>query len=164
MPTMKLKILRCGGAGLEICTCNKNIAELLLLCTETYQKMSICKNCWNLSKVCDLLDCSKPRLIFWLRWYTAVNKMPQLAAVGSESVGALWTFLCNFLWVYSLFKVKNWGAWVVQSIKHLTLGFSSGHDLRVVRSSLASGSRISKKSACPSPLLPSACLLTLSLK
>ena len=26
---------------------------------------------------------------------------------------------------------KRWGAWVVQSVKHPTLGFSSGHDLTV---------------------------------
>ena len=28
-------------------------------------------------------------------------------------------------------KMKFWGAWVAQSIKHLTLDFSSGHDLVV---------------------------------
>ena len=32
------------------------------------------------------------------------------------------------------------GAWVAQSVKRPTLDFGSGHDLTVVRSSLASGS------------------------
>ena len=27
--------------------------------------------------------------------------------------------------------IKNWGIWVAQSVKHPTLGFSSGHDLTV---------------------------------
>ena len=39
------------------------------------------------------------------------------------------------------------GVWVVQSVKHLTLGFSSGRDLRVVRSSPESGSVLSAESA-----------------
>ena len=34
------------------------------------------------------------------------------------------------------------GTWVTQSDKHPTLGFGSGHDLRVVRSSLTSGSAL----------------------
>jgi len=33
------------------------------------------------------------------------------------------------------FKVANIGPWAAQSVKCPTLGFSSGHDLRVVRSS-----------------------------
>ena len=28
-----------------------------------------------------------------------------------------------------------WGTWVTQLVKHPTLGFSSGHDLKVMRSS-----------------------------
>ena len=38
-------------------------------------------------------------------------------------------------------------AWVVQSVKCLTLDFGSGHDLRVVRWSPASGSMLSGESA-----------------
>ena len=34
------------------------------------------------------------------------------------------------------------GAWVAELVKHLTLGFSSGHDLEVVRSSPTSGSAL----------------------
>ena len=34
------------------------------------------------------------------------------------------------MWQLSL-KRKLWGAWVVDSVQHLTLGFSSGHDLAV---------------------------------
>ena len=39
------------------------------------------------------------------------------------------------------------GAWAAQLVERLTLGFSSGCDLRVVRSSPASGSTLSTKSA-----------------
>ena len=39
------------------------------------------------------------------------------------------------------------GAWVVQLIKHQTLGFSSGHDLRVLRLSPVSGCELSL--SCP---------------
>ena len=39
-------------------------------------------------------------------------------------------------------------AWVVQSVRHLTLGFSSGHDLRVML-----GSQVSAESAWDSLLL-----------
>ena len=53
------------------------------------------------------------------------------------------------------------GAWVVQSLKHLTLGFSSGHDLRVVRLNPTSGSMLSKSLFLSLPLL-SARLLSLS--
>ena len=38
-------------------------------------------------------------------------------------------------------------AWVVQLVKCLTLGFGSGHDFRVVRSSLMYGSVLSVESA-----------------
>ena len=38
-------------------------------------------------------------------------------------------------------EVLPWGTWVAQSVMHPTLGFGSGHDLTVVKSSpLASGS------------------------
>lgn len=37
-------------------------------------------------------------------------------------------------------KVSQRGAWMARSVKVLTLGFSSGHDLRDVRSSPESGS------------------------
>ena len=47
-------------------------------------------------------------------------------------------------------------AWVAQSVECPTLGFGSGHDLRVVRLSPASGSALSGESVCdslsPSPL------------
>ena len=34
----------------------------------------------------------------------------------------------------TFFKIANaWGAWVAQLVEHLTLDFSLGHDLRVVR-------------------------------
>ena len=37
-----------------------------------------------------------------------------------------------------LYLKEGWrGTWVAQSVKHLTLDFSSGHDLRVVRPSPA---------------------------
>lgn len=41
-------------------------------------------------------------------------------------------------------KTSEWyGAWVAQSAKHPTLGFSWGHELRVVRWILALGSTLS---------------------
>jgi len=55
------------------------------------------------------------------------------------------------------------GAWVAQSVKRLALGFSSGHDLLVGRSSPASGSLLSKESASPL-LLPLQLVLSLSNK
>jgi len=42
------------------------------------------------------------------------------------------------------------GTWVAQSVKRPTLGFGSGRDLRVVRWSPASGSALSRESACDS--------------
>lgn len=39
------------------------------------------------------------------------------------------------------------GAWVGQSVKRLTLGFGSGHELMVVRVSPTSGSGLSAESA-----------------
>ena len=44
-------------------------------------------------------------------------------------------------------KVSFQGAWVAQSVKHLTLDFSSGPDLRVVGSSPASDSVLNGESA-----------------
>lgn len=44
-------------------------------------------------------------------------------------------------------KYQLRGTWVAQFVKHLTLNFGSGHDLRVVRSSPASGSMLSEESA-----------------
>ena len=45
-------------------------------------------------------------------------------------------------------KIKAyWGAWVAQLVKQLTLGFSSGHDLRVMRLSPTSGSMLGMESA-----------------
>ena len=59
-----------------------------------------------------------------------------------------------------LFKTFiSWDAWLVQSVKHLTLDFSSGHDPRVLGSSSMSGSVLSIEPAwdslsvslCPLP-------------
>ena len=44
-------------------------------------------------------------------------------------------------------KSKKRSSWLAQLVKHLTLDFGSGHDLRVMRSSLASGSMLSGESA-----------------
>ena len=40
-----------------------------------------------------------------------------------------------------------WGAWVAQSGSQLTLGFGSGHDLRIVQLSSALGSKLSVEPA-----------------
>lgn len=61
----------------------------------------------------------------------------------------------------------SWGAWEAQLLKHATLDFGSGHDLRVVRSSLCqsphlAGNLLEMVSSPPSaPAL--ACALSLSL-
>lgn len=44
--------------------------------------------------------------------------------------------------------------WLTQSAKDLTLGFSSGHNLKVVGSSPVPHSALSSESACDSLLLP----------
>ena len=35
---------------------------------------------------------------------------------------------------HNLNALKSWGTWLVQQIEHPTLGFSSDHDLKVLRS------------------------------
>ena len=52
-------------------------------------------------------------------------------------------------------KIKKtfWYAWVAQLVGHLTLGFGSGHDLRVMRLSPASGFPFSEESASLFPHL-----------
>lgn len=60
------------------------------------------------------------------------------------------------------------GPLAAQSVECLTLDFGSGHDLRAVRSSLASGSMLSRESArdslSPSPSAPPSPTHTVSLK
>ena len=48
-------------------------------------------------------------------------------------------------------KVQGQGAWVTQLVEHLTLGFSSGHGLRVVRLSPMASFLLSGESAPPFP-------------
>ena len=44
--------------------------------------------------------------------------------------------LLRFYWKNTFSKgLGVWGTWMAQLIKHRTLGFCSGHDLRVMRSS-----------------------------
>ena len=61
----------------------------------------------------------------------------------------------------------SWGAWVAQAVKHQTPDFSSGHDLTVVRLSLALGSTLGMEptwdSLFPSPNAPSPTTLSLFL-
>ena len=59
-------------------------------------------------------------------------------------------------------------AWVAQSVMHLTPGFGSGHDLRVLRLSPVSGSvlsllKILSLSSFSAPLPTRTCMLVLSL-
>ena len=60
---------------------------------------------------------------------------------------------------YSLLKLnQKWGPWVAHSVEHLTLGFSSGHDLMVrgLEPSMglcAEGSEPAWDSLSPPPLL-----------
>jgi len=60
-------------------------------------------------------------------------------------------------------RVNPGGARVFQSVKCLTLGFGSGHDLRVMGSSPESGYALSGEPASLSPsALPPTCALSLS--
>ena len=57
--------------------------------------------------------------------------------------------------------------WVAQSVEHLILDFSLGHDLWVMRLSPALASVLNMESAYPSPSAPPhshVCALSLSLK
>ena len=75
-------------------------------------------------------------------------------------------FLLNifilFLRIFTLWadlpkpKMSNTqGTWVTQLVKHLTLGFSSGHDLWVLGWSPKSGTVLSMESVCPfTPFCP----------
>ena len=60
-----------------------------------------------------------------------------------------------------LSKPQNGGTWVVQSLKHLILGFDSGRDLRVMRPSPMLEPMLGAESACPSLLLSAPLLLCL---
>ena len=70
-----------------------------------------------------------------------------------------------------IIKTPNRGAWVAQSVNHLPFDFSSGHGLRVVKSSPASGSMGGRESSLPLFLSPfpfvlpqlHVCICTLSL-
>ena len=60
-------------------------------------------------------------------------------------------------------KERFWGAWAAQSVKHLTLDFCSGHDLRVVGLTPTSGFMDPAYDSL-SPSTPPPLALTLSLK
>ena len=71
----------------------------------------------------------------------------------------------------SLKIVALWGAWVAQSVEHLTLGFGSGHDLTVPEFEPHLGLSAVSEEPTSHPLLPSpsappllALCLTLSFK
>ena len=68
-----------------------------------------------------------------------------------------------FTFKFKLFAM--WGAWVAQSVKHLTLDLGSGHDLTslFMSSSPALGSMLTVWSLLGIASLPS-CFLSLSLK
>ena len=49
--------------------------------------------------------------------------------------------------ILSFIKFLKGGAWVAKSVKHPTLDFGSGHDIRIMRSSPTSGSALGMESA-----------------
>ena len=66
---------------------------------------------------------------------------------GYDSLGREFKIIGNDkLNKFKKMKHEQQGAWVVQSIKYLTLGFGSGHDLMVLGLSPALGSMISMES------------------
>ena len=75
-------------------------------------------------------------------WATALKASPRFfpGVVGNSHMKSAFSFVtyeCIIEDFSSMFsKELPWGAWVAELIKHLTLDFSSGHDLRVMRSAL----------------------------
>ena len=73
-------------------------------------------------------------------WATALKASPRFfpGVVGNSHMKSAFSFVtyeCIIEDFSSMFsKELPWGAWVAELIKHLTLDFSSGHDLRVMRS------------------------------
>lgn len=65
--------------------------------------------------------------------------------------------------VFDRMKKNCRSVWVAIFLKHRTLGFDSGGNVKVVRLSPALGSMLSFESACPSPLLLSPLMHSLSL-
>ena len=63
-----------------------------------------------------------------------------LASLILSSQGSMLVFFFFFL-------IKFKGTWVAQLVEHLTLGFGSGHDLRVMRLSPTVDSMLSGESA-----------------
>ena len=83
------------------------------------------------------------------------RKKKETIPMEKEIAPHLWAYICRgAMSGKSIVNMIFWGTWVAQLVKRLTHGFSSGHDLRVVRLSPVLGSTITGESAWDSlPLL-----------
>ena len=120
-----------------------------------YQDCLISRNICSMLRACVFISISK-----LIRTWPLTDGNVQSSFTKGGISDILVTTKENFIVCKSIFFL---GSWVAQLFKLLTLDFSSGHDLRVVRLSL----RLSMESACPSPFAPSAAhafSLTHSLK
>ena len=63
-------------------------------------------------------------------WQTSLKQK----ALGSDTVlGRIWALKKTSVKGINksmLLRMRDWGAWVAQSVKHLTLDFSSGHEIK----------------------------------
>lgn len=100
-----------------------------------FTKLALCWHFWNVIQVTD-----KQR-----------NEFTDSVAE-SENVQFLNVELVGFILpVTTVDKNQKKGAWMAQSTEHLTLGFCSGHALRIVGLSPESGSALSIESPWDSP-------------
>ena len=95
----------------------------------------------------------------WVRLYLVTKEFFNVKKCNIFLYGLC--LMAKILFQVSGFKYFSGGAWVAQSVEHLTFGFGSGHDPRVVGLSPMSGYMLSTEPAwdslflslCPWPLL-----------
>ena len=90
---------------------------------------------------------------FWLwelihtNWYVSKCSTMWHNNSSNISLAALWNCISKNYWLFIYTRDTSRGTWVARSVKHLTLGFGSGHDLRVMGSSSMLGFVLSGESA-----------------
>jgi hypothetical protein len=69
------------------------------LCLDVYVNARVIGEIWAVWTI--------PVLISWFEYCTVVALMLTLGMAGWRSMGLFYIFLCNFLWIYSYFKIKS---------------------------------------------------------